>query len=435
MQTVKHVFLRVLCLTIPLGLLATGIVWWQHTKGAAYRLRRGQEALHSGDVQRADRMVIGLMADGYADHAHLLRGEDFLRQAAATRDAHERHRRVAAAVNELNQIRIEQEDIRLEAAVVFGLGFVDLKMPLQAEQLLRYVISKQPDHLDAHRGLAALYFDQGALALALRHAQEWSRLAPQDGHALRFMGVLYADLGDSNAFAIAAFREALQRELKPSLVASVKEELAEVLVRQTDYAQALEILDSLDPDQADREKVVDLRVQCLWGLGRAAELGPLLEGALKEYPQCPGLLRMAGQIRLAEDNPQGAVGPLEQAVQLDRHDSASRYLLAQAYETLGKRVEATEQRRLMQQTQDYLAEMSTLSKEAIRAPWDASLRRRLAVVCDKLDKHKEAAMWQKAAAACPSTPSGNSSPGSPARAQSVPSRDQRQSTTASAPPG
>ena len=215
----------------------------------------------------------------------------------------------------------------------------------------------------------------------------------------------------------------------------MKEELAEVLVKQTDYAQALEILDGLDPDRADKEKVVDLRVQCLWGLGRVAELRFLLEEALKDYPQSTGLLRMAGQIRLANDDPQGAVGPLEGAVQLDRQDSASRYLLAQAYETLGKRAEATEQRRLMQQTQDYFTEMSTLSKEAIRNPWDASLRRRLAVVCEKLDKHNEAAIWRKAAAACPATPPSNSNQGGPERAQSVPTQDRRQATAGSAPPG
>jgi Tfp pilus assembly protein PilF len=435
MRIGRRVFLRLVCLAISLGLLAAAIVWWQHTNRPDYRLRRGQEALHQGNVEKADRLVSSLLADGYADHAHLLRGEAFLRQAATTQNAQERRRRVAAAVNELNQLRVEQEDIRFEAAVIFGLGFVQLKMPLQAEQLLRYVVSKQPDHLDAHRGLAALYFDQGALVLALRHAQEWSRLAPQDGHALRFMGMIYADLGDNNAFAIAAFREALQRELKPSFVDDVKEELAEVLVKQTDYAQALEILDSLDPDRADKEKVVDLRVQCLWGLGRVADLGARLDGALKDYPQSTGLLRMAGQIRLANDDPQGAVVPLERAVELDRHDSASRYLLAQAYETLGKRAEATEQRRLMQQTQDYFSEMSTLSKEAIRNPWDASLRRRLAAVCEKLDKHSEAAIWRKAAAACPATPPSSSKRAGPERAQSAPTQDRRQSIAGSAPPG
>jgi Tfp pilus assembly protein PilF len=435
MQMARRVLLRLVYLAIPLGLLAAGIVWWQYTNRPDYRLRRGQEALHRGNVEKADRVVSSLLADGYPDYAHLLRGEAFLRQAATTQNAQERRRRVAAAVNELNQIRVEQENIRLEAAVVFGLGFVQLKMPLQAEQLLRYVVSKQPDHLDAHRGLAALYFDQGALVLALRHAQEWSRLAPQDGHALRFVGVIYVDLGDNNAYAIAAFREALQRQLKPSLVENVKEELADVLVKQTDYAQALEILDSCQSDRAEKQKVVEFRAQCLWGLGRAAELRPLLEGALRDYPHSTALLHLAGQIRLADDDPQGAVGPLEQVLQLDRHDSASRYLLAQAYETLGKRTEAADQRRLMQQTQEYFVEMSTLSKQAIYNPWDASLRRRLAVVCEKLDKHNEAAVWRKAAAACPATPPSNSKQGGPERAQSVPTQDRRQSIAGSAPPG
>src|SRR5262249_55724019 len=163
---VRRIFLRLLCLAIALGLVAGGIVWWQYTNRADYRLRRGQEALHQGDVEKADRLACGLMADGYPDHAHLLRGEAFLRSAGGATTDGARRQRIASAVNELNKIRQEQENIRFEAAVVFGLGFVSLKMPLQAEQLLRYVISKQPDHLDAHRGLAAIYFDQGALVQA-----------------------------------------------------------------------------------------------------------------------------------------------------------------------------------------------------------------------------------------------------------------------------
>jgi hypothetical protein len=46
--------------------------------------------------------------------------------------------------------------------------------------------------------------------------------------------------------------------------------------------------------------------------------------------------------------------------------------------------------------------MDRLLKEADHRPWDAALRRRLAELCRKIDKHAEAQTWLQAAAACPS---------------------------------
>src|SRR6266849_3853064 len=163
-----------------------------------YRLRQGQEALRQARPDKADRFAQRLESDGYSDYAHLLRGEAFLRE-----------HQFEPAIDEFKQIR-DQGDLRVEASAIYGLAFFSVKRTLEAEKLLRYVVSKQPDHLDAQRGLAAIYFDQGALTLAIRHAKECARLEPHKGYPFWFMGVIYTDLG-KYASACEAYQEASKR--------------------------------------------------------------------------------------------------------------------------------------------------------------------------------------------------------------------------------
>ena len=61
--------------------------------------------------------------------------------------------------------------------------------------------------------------------------------------------------------------------------------------------------------------------------------------------------------------------------------------------------DAAEQQRLCEQTQAYLAELTSLNEKIAERPWDGAVRTRLAEVCDKLDKPDLAAMWRQAAAA------------------------------------
>ena len=146
-------------------------------------------------------------------------------------------------------------------------------------------------------------------------------------------------------------------------------------------------------------KMLACRAECLWGLDQAAEAKLLLDKVLKEQPHSAELLRLRAKLHLNENEPQQAAALLEQAVRLDRHDYQSRYQLAQAYQMLGRPMEATEQQQLCKETQDYLAELTNLSTAIAERPWDAAARSRLAEVCEKLDKTDLAAMWRRAAAA------------------------------------
>jgi tetratricopeptide (TPR) repeat protein len=386
MRVPRRLVIGTLTLILLLLAVAGAAAWWYRTTRPSYRLRQGQEALRRGRLDIADRLAQRLEADGYADHARLLRGEAFLREHQFER-----------ATGEFNQIQ-DQGDLLIEASVIYGLGFLSVKRPFEAERLLRYVVSKQPDHLEAQRGLAAIYFDQGALTLAVRHARECARLEPHKGYPYWFMGVIYKDLGRYPA-ARDAFQEALKRDLSREQTDKVHEGLAEVLVHLKEYATAVAVLANCPPAVVEKPKILACRAECLWGLDRSGEATSLLEKALQEHPREPDLLRLRAKLYLNENEPHRAAALLERALQIDRHDPVSRYQLVQAYRMLGRSQEAGEQERLLKQTQEYLAQLTSLNEAIAERPWDVTVRTQLAEICEKLDKRDLAAMWREAAAA------------------------------------
>ena len=349
--------------------------------------------LEQGGIRTAREYADRLDYHGYPDHAHLLRGQTFLRAD-----------QINPAVEEINQIPEEATALRLQAAETFGLRFLALGKKAEAEQLFQYVLSRNPDHLNARRGLAAIYFDQGAALKALRHAQEWSRLAPNDGNPHRFMGVIYMDMGDNNNFAVASFKEALALQLTPPQREEVKRELAEVLIRETDYAKAWELLSDLDAQSQRLETVQELKGECLMKLNRTAELKSMLGPALVEFPHSTRLLWLQARLHLDDSKPQEAARLLEQALKVDRHCTRCRQLLAQSYVALGRAADAAEQMRQLEATQKLVAQLGEMTHQAMESPWDSKLRLRLAAVCVELDRFAEATNWRQAAALCPSQP-------------------------------
>ena len=233
-----------------MALLGGAGAWRHYTNRPEYLLGKGQAALRRGDADAAEVLAARLEAAGYADHACLLRGEAYLRQ-----------KRPALALQEFNNIR-DQGAIRLEAVALSGKCLLQLENAPEAARCFQFVLSEQPDHVEAHRGLAVVYYDQGAIGLALEHLQTVARLDPGDGRPHRLMGLIYKDQARP-AEAVASYEEALKRPLIDESLGEVREELAETLLRQGDAARAQEVLDGCDARHAQKPKVLALKAECL----------------------------------------------------------------------------------------------------------------------------------------------------------------------------
>jgi tetratricopeptide (TPR) repeat protein len=384
--------------------LAGGLgAWWRAAARPDSRLERGREALRQRRWDEAERLALRLEAAGDHDHARLLRGETAFERARLYLDTEQETLAapyLTRAVTACNQVR-DRGELRLQAAALAGKCLLYLHRPAEAERALAFVVHQRPDHAEAHRGLAAIYYDQGALALALSHAQEVARLDSQDGRPHRMMGHLYQQL-DRPDQAIEAFGEALRRPLGEQFAEDARVNLAECLVKKGLYADALGVLDGCANRTSARQ--TGCRAECLHALGRPNQARELLDGALAAEPDAAELLRLRARFYEEERQPEKAAALLQRVLARDRHDYTSRYRLAQIYEGLGRAAEAAEQHRLCRQTRDRLAEMSRLNEEAVSRPWDAEVRRRLAEICQELDQPEQARTWLRAAEACVLSP-------------------------------
>ncbi len=393
---------RIACV---LGATALGLSAWayRHVTQPDYQLRRGREALHASESDVAESYAARLERGGHPDHARLLRGEALYLLGRFCLEDNRRREALplfSQSLDELNQIK-DEGALRLEAAALVGQCLLYLGNPREAERAFHFVLEHNPDQVDAHRGLAALYYDLGALLKAVDHLREVARLDPRDARPHRLMGLIAKDL-DAKDQAADDYREALRRAPDGPQSQDVRVELAEVLVKQTRYGEALEVLERAAG--AKPAEVRALRGECLWAQGRATEARSLLDEALATYPRHGGLLALRAKIHLAEDEPEAAAALLERLLSLAPFDPAGLYQRAQAYEAVGKKAEAAEQRRRAQEIQDDFALMTALNQDADRRPWDAEVRLRLAELCKKLGKQPEAAMWRQAAGVCGATP-------------------------------
>jgi tetratricopeptide (TPR) repeat protein len=311
---------------------------------------------------------------------------------------------LAEAIQEYNAIRHDPPDVIAEASLVYGLGFLSVGKMVEAERFLRCVLDVRPDEVDAHRGLARLHYERGALTHAVKHLEKWSQLVPEDGEPHRWLGLAYEGLG-AEVPAVREYRLALGKRLSPRLGEEVVVELAELLVKQREFAEALACLDRRNFEGLREPSLaLELRAESLYGVGRGAEAARILDRTLADGPASPRALRVRAQIHAAAGETGDAAALLEKALQIDPHDHASRYQLAQAYQSLGRPKEAAEQLRLLEQTEELLRQLTELNQEASAKPADPRIRLRLAEVCTTLGKPDLAQMWLRAADSCPPEP-------------------------------
>lgn len=379
--------------------LGAAAAWHHHANRLDHRLRQAREALQRRDWAAAGKQAEWLERAGHTDHAHLVRGQIALH-----------HGDLAGAILEYNAIRHDQPEVLVEASRVYGLAFLSVGKLVEAERFLLYVLDVSPDDVDAHRGLARVHYERGALARAVGHLERWSRLAPQAGEPHRWLGLAYDGLG-ADAPAVQHYRLALEKGVSPRLAWEVTVELAESLVKQRRFEEALACLDRGEGGgPRDALLAPELRAESLYGVGRGADAARLLDPILGQGMASPRALRVRALIHAEAGETSDAVALLEKALRADPHDHASRYQLAQAYQSLGRSEEAAQQYRLLEQTRELLGQLADLNQQASEKPADPQVRRDLADVCMRLGKADLAQMWLRAAEACPPEPAPGTSP-------------------------
>jgi len=361
--------------------------WRQRrTPDAAYR--DGFKAIARGDVEGAESAVDALRdAPGYESHRHLLQAARHLQSGDA-----------GGAMRELTFVRATG-DLREPAYLLKGEALYRLGRLLEAEQVLLRLDELHPDHPQVCRWLAAVYYDLGAMHDAVGRLEQLAKLEPRDFSPHRMLGMIHADF-ERYAKAIHHYQEALRRSPPEADRVRMTRELAQALVRERRYAEALEAL----KDVPAGPEVLVLQAECRWDLGEREEGRRLLTRAKEMKPDLRAVLLLEARMASDTDRPAEAVAPLVRSLELDRHDPEARYQLAMTYRRLGRTEDFERELARKEESQELRDRLTQLNLKAMDEPRNAEVRDGLAEVCERLGKPELAAMWRAAAEACRDTP-------------------------------
>ncbi len=373
---------RVLLLSaIVAGLLGLAGYWASTIFLPGHHFRQGKLALARDRFAEAEHAASELETNGHSSHAALLRGEILVRQGL-----------YAEALPLLDKVRLDGP-AQLEAVALVGRCLLELGELHEAERSFEYLLSKNADAVDAHRGLAAIHFDRAAYARAAQHCEAWAKLDPADGRPHRMRGLMNKELRHDQA-AIADYRQALARNLKETTRAEVLLELAETQLKQIDYEPALATLAQCKEQDAKADL---LRGEALRGLGRTEEARSSVDKALAAEPTNPRALALKGRLQLDARQPELALPLLLQAVQFAPKDHEYRYALAQAHTQLGQAKEAAVQLAEVLAIQAILDELAKTTTLIVAGTADPELHLRLASLYDRMQMPHESARHRQSA--------------------------------------
>ena len=278
--------------------------------------------------------------------------------------------------------------------LVRGEAAYRLRLYPLAEQELNAVLAATPDSVDAHRLLAAMTYDAGAIPTAIEHLEATARLAPTDPRPKRLLGLIHSDY-ERYPEAVEHYEESLRRSPDQADRNEVLVEMAGSLVKLHRHREALATLDKLaGGGDADL-----LRAECLLAIGDRGAARGIVNRILETSPDDLGALRLEGSIDLEDGNPQGAVRPLERGVAKHPRDYLVRLKLAQAYAGAGREADADAARAEAERIRALRRTFADLHQEAWARPGDADVRRRLATMAADLDRPDLEQVWLEAAAA------------------------------------
>ena len=361
------------------------LVWsWIRSTRPEVKYARGIEAIEKGDYLLAESIGNELERSRSRDLGNLLLGRLFLKQA-----------RFSKALTQLNQIS-DRDQIRLEAAYYVGEIYQGMGRLFEAEQSFHFVLTENPDHVDSHRQLAVIYYDQGDFPRAVQELREVTRLDEVDARPWRMMGIIYTQL-DQPKLAVEALESALTRKASEEIRQEIRVEQGDALLKLFRYDDAERSIEGVPGESAAL-----IRGEIYRSRNQLQKAYQEIEPWLTPDSRNPAISRLQGKIFTAEEKFSEAATAFERAVALDPSDYPTQFQLGEAYARAGEKQAAEKQQKRAEEVRLTLRKVVDLSEEAMKNPWDPAPRLKLAENWKTLGKPELELMWRRAAAACPS---------------------------------
>ncbi len=293
-----------------------------------------------------------------------------------------------------------RDDAYRRAACLVGECLLLMGQPLPAGERFQMVLKSEPENIRALLGLAAVWYDLGALVRALEPAESAARLDPKDGRALHLLGSIHLQLGE-RVLGREKLELAAGRELAPSQAREVVGKLLELELADGRVEQAESLVKRLDtyrPASA-REQALILWLEELKAetdAGRNAAFESLKRLALA-HPKDASLSRWLGEMAMRSARADDAIGPLQAAIQMEPQALEPRHLLAQALERAGQPAKASQVRADLALLESRLKKMTELNGLVDGNPLDPGPRLEMAALCEQMGRSDWARHWRDSA--------------------------------------
>jgi tetratricopeptide (TPR) repeat protein len=366
---------------VLIGIAAATLAW--RPEKPQLKFARALAALDAKRYQDVPRELEGLQgAEGFEPHRSYLEGELLLHQGQPF-----------PALNAFGR-SVNHAELRVRSLTSAGRALYQLRRFYDSIGLLNQAIEADPRAVEAHRLLASAYYDLGLTRDAENHLLFTADLAPDDPRPHRLLGLMYKDFENYDD-AIRAYEESLRRSAQQSDVEEIRLELAECLVKQRRFEDALATLAPCPP--SDQRAV--LEAESLYNTGKSDEARRLLQQTAENSPGHLAALMLLGTIQMESGEGEAAAATLADAVTAHPKDYTARFKLVQAYRRLGKTELAEEHAAEAEKLKELRLEFSKLHETAAAEPQNAEVRCRLAVLAGQMDRPDLARVWYQAALA------------------------------------
>jgi predicted Zn-dependent protease len=220
--------------------------------------------------------------------------------------------------------------------------------------------------------------------------QIWLERQPDNTQALLFQGILHTSLRNRRE-AADTYERILQ--LDPAHEVA-RRRLAELLMEEQKYPQALSYLQQLRQRQPDHPMLAVLLARCLNHLDQQDEAEPLLEEVLARYPHFPPALGERGQLALHRGQLDQAENWLREALRQETNNGPLRYQLIQCLYRQGKSAAADDELRQLKQLEASLRRWQEIATEKmIERPHDPVLHQELGEALLATGQTEEGLYW------------------------------------------
>ena len=282
---------------------------------------------------------------------------------------------------------------RLPHQLLLGEALYQAGRMAEADQLFARLVADFPNEADAHRWVATILYDNGALNPAMASLERATQLAPDDFLPHRLMALTYVQDFRQYDDAIRHYRLALERQPPEQTRQEIQRELAQCLVFQKEFAEALDIIRQVPA--SPRQQLV--QIEALRGLGETAEAREVWNRLQQTSPKLEGGALLGALLDLDEGQAANARERLRTVLARDPHNVVARNQLVRACQMLGETDQAKAEAERLQASKILHERHDRLATQALAEPGNAPLRRELAELCDQLGRPADAARWRRSA--------------------------------------